>query len=141
MSLRIATLSPALLLVAACAQTPADTARQVQVQQATQDDLQRKLAGLTPGKPTSCLPSSLTSARVQTQAFGSTLLYVAGRNLIYRNDTTGGCENAGRGDILVTQQYNGRACSGDIATTVDQYTRSFTGSCALRDFVPYSRPR
>lgn len=137
---RLALLSP-LLLAAACTQTPAETARQVQAQQATQDELQHRLAGLVPGKPMSCLPSSLVSAGVHTKAYGSTLLYVAGRNLVYRNDTTGGCENASRGDSLVTRQFSGRACSGDIVTTVDQVTRTFTGSCALREFVPYTRPK
>lgn len=133
-------LAPLLLLplFAGCTQTPADTARAAQAQQATQDALQRRLAGLTPGQPQSCLTPTLSSRGIQTKAYGSTILYIAGRDLIYRNDTTGGCEKLGR-DILVSKQYSGRACSGDIATTVDRNTGSVTGSCALRDFVPYRR--
>ena len=128
-----------LIGLAACAQTPADTARAAQDQQATQARLDKALAGLMPGATSSCIPTTYPSA--QTEAFGSTLLYRYGRNLIYRTETAGGCENAARGDILVTKQLQGRPCRGDIATTVNPTSRSFSGSCSLGDFTVYRRPR
>ena len=129
------------VLIAGCARTPADTARAAEAQQATQDALRQQLAGLVPGRAQTCLPNTLPGAGVQTRGYGATILYIAGRDLIYRNDTTGGCQAIARGDILVTRQALGRACSGDIATTVDQTTGFVTGSCGLRDFIPYKRPR
>ncbi|MBB5714995.1 hypothetical protein [Sphingomonas aerophila] len=129
-------------LLAGCAALPADTARAQQAQQATADSLQRRLAGLTPGPPQACLPLNiLPSSGVQTKGYGSTILYVVGRDLIYRNDTTGGCERIAQSDILVTRQLQGRACRGDIATTVDPASRMQTGSCAFGDFVPYRRAK
>ena len=136
--MRTALLLP-LIGLAACVQTPADTARAAQAHQATQARLDKALAGLTPGETSSCIPTLLPS--VQTEAYGSTLLYRAGRNLVYRTETGGGCENAGRGDILVTKQLQGRPCRGDIATTVSPTSRTFSGSCSLGDFTVYRRPR
>jgi hypothetical protein len=136
--MRTALLLP-LIGLAACAQTPADTARAAQDRQTTQVRLDKALAGLVPGETTSCIPTTLSSA--QTEAYGPTLLYTYGRNLVYRTETTGGCENAGRGDILVTKQLQGRPCRGDIATTVSPTSRVFSGSCSLGDFTVYRRQR
>jgi hypothetical protein len=105
------------------------------------DTLEGRLAGLTPGKPQSCLPNSFTSSGSSLKAYGPTLLYIAGRNLVFRNDTGGGCENVARGDILVSIQPTGRACRGDIARTVDPVSRTTTGSCGLGDFTPYRRAK
>lgn len=134
-------LTPALAVAAGCARTPAQIARDATTQQATEEALQRQLAGLTPGQPESCLSPGVSRSGLQTRGYGPTILYIAGRDLIYRNDTTGGCENIARGDILVTRELQGRPCTGDIATTVDQTSRSVTGSCALREFVPYRRAK
>ena len=130
-----------LIALLGCTRTPAETARATEAEQATANRLAARLAGLTPGRATSCLPTTLIGAQAQTQGYGSTILYIAGRDLIYRNDTTGGCDNIGRGDILVTRQFAGRACRGDIATTVEPLSRAVTGSCALGDFIPYRRAR
>ncbi|WP_151953733.1 hypothetical protein [Sphingomonas sp. EC-HK361] len=96
----------------------------------------KAVAGLTPGKPMTCLrertPTSLT-------AIGNKLLYRASAKLIYVNETTGGCENVARGDTLITKSYGGGLCRGDIAQTVDLPARIPTGSCALGDFTPYRR--
>ena len=139
--MRAAILSPLLLPLAAlcaCAQTPADTARAAQEQQATQAKLDKALAGLTPGRTTSCIPSTYPNAH--TEAYGSTLLYRVSRNLVYRTQTAGGCENIARGDVLVTKLLEGRPCRGDISTTVSPVTHTFTGSCSFGDFTEYRRP-
>jgi len=126
-----------LIAVAACAQTPADTARAAQERQAEQAGLDKALAGLTRGRTTSCIPSTYPGAN--TEGHGATILYRVSRNLIYRTDTAGGCENLGRGDILVSRQLEGRPCRGDIATTVSPTSRTVTGSCSFGDFTEYRR--
>lgn len=104
---------------------------------ATQAKLDKALVGYIPGAPTSCIP--ITYRSLNTRTFGSTLLYQEGSGPIYRNDTAGGCEGAARGDILVQVEQEGRPCQGDIIRTVDQVVHSNTGSCALGQFVPYTK--
>ncbi len=127
---------PAVLLVG-CTQTPAEVER-AQVREAgVQEKLAKQLAGLVPGKPTSCINQF---PQKQSSGYGATILYRVNRNLVYRSDTVGGCEGIARGDILVTRTPSGQLCRGDIAQTFDQASRFPTGSCSFGDFVPYSRP-
>lgn len=124
-----------LLAVAACTGRGGQT-----VSAQSQAGLDRALAGLMPGQQTSCIPVAGRSV-YSTRAYGSTLVYKMTNGEAFRNNTAGGCENAARGDILVTVQYEGRPCSGDIIRTVDPYARTTTGSCALGPFVPYRKSR
>ncbi len=124
-------------MLAGCTQTPAEVER-AQVREAgVQEKLAKELAGLVPGKPTSCISQF---PQKQSAGYGATILYRASRNLVYRSDTAGGCEGIARGDILVTQTPTGQLCRGDIARTFDQASRFPTGSCSFGDFVPYRRP-
>ena len=129
-----------LIGLAACTQTPAETARAAQSAQAAQVGLDKALAGLTRGETASCIPASYPRT-ASTQAFGSTILYRVSRNLVYRTDTSGGCEGIARGDILVTREMQGRPCRGDIATTVQPVSRTFSGSCSFGDFTEYRRAK
>ncbi|HEX8486604.1 hypothetical protein [Sphingomonas sp.] len=134
-------ITPILLLgaLAGCTPTAAEQGRIDARDAVAQTKLDAALAGLVPGKPTMCLP--LTGRQqYQTEGYGPTILYKVSRGLIYRNDTNGGCAGIARGDILVTRQVTGQACSGDIATTIDNTSRFQTGSCALGQFVPYRQP-
>lgn len=124
-------------LIAGCTLTPAEKERMQERAAVTRTDLDKALAGLQPSQSLTCLPP--IAGTVSTKAYGLTILYTVSRKLIYRNDTTGGCENMGRGDILVTVQSQGTACQGDIARTVDPTSRIQTGSCALGPFVKYSK--
>ena len=130
--MRVASILLPLVLVAS-----AGPARDRPLDARTQADLDKALAGLTPGAPLSCVP--LTYSMLATKAYGRTLIYRQGNGTAYRNDTAGGCEGAARGDILVSIQHEGRPCSGDIIRTVDPYARTTTGSCALGQFVPYQK--
>jgi hypothetical protein len=94
------------------------------------------LAGLTPQKPVSCISDSGSAS---IKAYGPTILYKVGRDLVYRTETGGGCEKIGRGDILVTKSPSGRLCSGDIGQTYDPTSRFPTGSCAIGEFTPYRK--
>ena len=128
-----------LLLAAACAATPKETARAEADQASRADRLATRLAGFTPGQPQDCLQNLRPS--LSTETFGSTILYVQNGKSLYRNDTTGGCEAAERGDYYVTVSPSGRLCRGDIARTIQPNTSNIpTGSCALGAFVPYTKP-
>ena len=105
----------------------------------TRAGLDKALAGLVPGTPTSCLPPQALSS-VNTHAYGNVLLYKMSNGDVYRNDTDGGCNTNGD-DIFVQVEYEGRPCSGDIVRTVDRNSHFPTGSCGLRDFTPYLKPR
>jgi hypothetical protein len=126
-----------LLLVAGCAATPREQAAIADRKAADEIKLAQLLSGYTPGEPTSCLPER--SDRYHTQGVGDTLLYAqnTGR-VIYRNDTTG-CSGVARGDTLVTVNYGSRLCRGQIASTIDTFSRVRTGGCSFGDFIPYRK--
>lgn len=125
--------------LAACTPTAAEQGRIDARSAAARTKLDVALAGLTPGKPTSCLPLS-GAQQYQIEGYGPVILYKVNRGLIYRNDTSGGCEGIARRDVLVTRQTGAQLCSGDIATTVDSSSRFQTGSCGLGQFTPYRKP-
>jgi len=124
------------LAITACTPTPQQRLATQQADAAAAVRLEQALSGLTPGRSSSCMPYSPTA---QVQAYGPTLVYTVGRDLKYRTDTAGGCERVGRGDVLITRTTIGQTCQGDIATTVDSASRSFTGSCSFGPFVRYSK--
>lgn len=99
----------------------------------------RKLiAGKVAGKPVTCIDTRFRQS--QLSAYGNKLIYRISNKLVYVNETNGGCEGVARGDALISRQYQTRACSGDIATTVQLPPNIPTGSCALGMFTPYTRP-
>jgi len=122
--------------VAGCTQTPRQLAAAQEATAVAAADLGKELAGLTPGKPSSCMPHYSTT---QVKAFGPTVVYVVNRGLKFRSDTAGGCERVGRGDILITRTVTGQLCQGDIGTTVDSTSRIFSGSCSFGPFVRYTK--
>lgn len=126
------------MLVAGCAATPQEIARAQSEQAQRADKLATRLAGYTPGRPQDCL-TSLPGNR-PSETIGSTILYVQGPKMVFRNDTTGGCEGMERGDYIVTTSNSGRLCRGDIGQTFQANSGNIpTGSCALGNFVPYTR--
>lgn len=135
--MRLIMITPILATLAACAQTPAETAAAAQAGIATQVSLDKELAGLVPGKPQECLDQFRSQQMI---GYGPTIVYKVSRGLKYRSDTAGGCERIGRGDVLVTRSYSGRLCRGDIGQTFDPVSRFPTGSCSMGAFVPYRKP-
>jgi len=107
--------------------------------QTDEEKLAAALNGLVPDKPMDCLFDR--SQASQLEAYGPTILYRVSKNLVYRNDTGGGCEHIANGDILVTQSISGRLCRGDIGRTVSPSPHFQTGSCSLGSFVAYRRPK
>ena len=131
-------LLPSLLLLAtACTPTAGDLERQAARDAGARAALDTELAGLVPGKPQVCV--NTTDLR-DLKAYGATLVYHGTGRDKFVNQTSGGCERVANNDILVTRTSSSRLCRGDIATTVDQSSRSFSGSCGLGEFVRYSRP-
>ena len=126
-----------LAALAACAQTPAQTAAAAQAGAAAQVELDKELAGLVPGAPRNCIDPRWSR---QVKSYGGTILYSDIGSTKYRGDTGGGCERIGRGDVLVTRTSTGQLCRGDIARTIDPVSRFQTGSCSFAAFVPYRKP-
>ena len=126
--------------LAACTQTPAETARAQQDAAADQARLAKRLAGLVPGPPQTCV-DQFQLRDAQLSSYGTTILYTLGSGIAYRSDTNGCTGVGGNGrNILVTKTFSSQLCQGDIATTVDNSSRFPTGSCSFGPFVRYARP-
>jgi len=132
-------LLPVLLLTVGSAALSADNRSTSQERQAAKDqaELDKRLAGLVPGKPEQCM--SQTRYRDSTR-IGDTILYSATKNDVYRTDTNGGCFGLRRGDAIVTRTYTGQLCRGDILQTVDLVSRMPSGSCTFGPFTRYRKP-
>jgi len=123
---------PILLLLASCTTTAATE----QANARERARLERALAGLTPGTPVSCLRRDQYS---EIRTFEGTILYVAGRNRLWRNDVVGNCAGLRRGDIVVTRSFGSQACNGDIVQTRSPTGGFLSGSCSLGKFTPFTR--
>ena len=98
--------------------------------------LEKALAGLTPGKPQHCIDRDRVTS---VKTFPDVIVYVQGRNKVWRNDTNGGCSGLKRDDIIVSRSPLGQYCSGDIIETRSRSGGFSTGACSLGDFVPYTK--
>lgn len=128
--------SPAILVAAALTVTAASP-QQLTSQQRQQEKLTKRLDGLVAGKPVNCLPRDRVT---DVKGYNGTILYIQGKNTVWRNDTGGGCEGLGRNDdILVSRSSMGQYCSGDIIETRSRTGLHFTGVCSLGEFTPYTR--
>lgn len=136
MRILVPTLALTALALTGCAMSPAETARAQAAAQADRDALGQQLAGLRPTETDDCMTNYQSSS---LKAYGSTLVYRVSNNLIYVNDTSGGCEGIQRGDYLVTKSNFGRACRGDIGRTFQAGSQIPTGSCALGSFTTYRK--
>jgi hypothetical protein len=105
-----------------------------------QAELHTLLAGRVAGTPQSCLPYARPENMIVVD--DNTVFYRTGSRL-YRQDFNGGqCNNLGSGHYaLVTRQYSGSLCRGDIAQVLDVSNGIQVGSCVMGDFVPYSKIR
>ena len=105
----------------------------------SQGKLQELTAGKVPGTPMSCLPPSARSRNLEV-IDDRTFAYVDSSSRVYVNHVRGECSNLGSGFYtLVVRSAGSGTCSGDIADVADVRTGMTAGSCALGDFVPYTR--
>lgn len=105
---------------------------------------QAKFAEVTAGKvaggPISCLPPSIRS-RNMIVIDGRTIAYEDSSRRVYVNHLRGECDNLRSGfTSLVVRSGGSGTCNGDIADVADVRTGMTYGSCALGEFVPYTRP-
>lgn len=138
MRILVPALSLAALALTSCTMSPAETARAQARADADRVALGKKLAGLSPAEKTDCLDNyRITPASLS--ANGPALVYRVSDRLTYVNETGGGCEAVGRGDILVTRSNAGELCRGDIGHTVAPGSSMPTGSCSLGSFTAYRK--
>ncbi|MDQ0251540.1 hypothetical protein J2W22_003628 [Sphingomonas kyeonggiensis] len=123
----------ALILVLACT---ANAAPQRGANRGDDAKIAKRLASLTPGKPQNCLPRDRFA---ETQGYARTILFVGGRNKVWRSDLVGTCPGLSRGDLPVITSTSGRMCRGDRVQTRARIGGMLTGACALGPFVPYSK--
>jgi hypothetical protein len=106
-------------------------------------EAQAKLAEVTAGKvagaPIACLPARI-SPRNMVVIDDSTIAFEDGPSRTYVNHLRGACPNVGNGSYTLLVRSSGSGtCSGDIADVADVRTGTTAGSCALGEFVPYTR--
>ena len=116
-----------LALLGSCAAPPPNTAPR----QATE------LAGRTAGVPQRCVRAENASNLRVSEGDRHILVYGSGRT-IWANHL-GNC-GFGVNDILVLEPTGSQYCRGDLARSVDRYTKIPGPTCPLNDFVPYTRP-
>lgn len=136
MRILVPTLAFAALALAGCTMSPAETARAQSRADADRAALGQQLAGLHATGTDDCMSNVNTSSM---KAYGSTLVYKVSNNLVYVNETSGGCEAIASGDYLVTRSNSGRLCRGDIGRTFIVGSNVPSGSCALGSFTTYRK--
>lgn len=128
---------PLLLAAAAasgCATQPPAPTRTAEAQA----EFQKLTAGRVPGAPITCLPSY--RAGHMTPIDDSTVIFKDGSR-VYVNHLIGECSLLRSGFYtLVTRSSGTGLCRGDIADVADVRAGTVVGSCAIGDWVPYTRP-
>ena len=101
--------------------------------------LARAVEGRVAGAPVDCIDTRrFNSSRIID---GTAIVYEGVGGTLYVNRPRAGERSLDSWDILVTRQFNGRLCRGDVVRLVDPSSRMQTGAVFLGDFVPYSRDR
>lgn len=104
---------------------------------AAETRLTQALAGKVAGAPQRCLARALSDGVRVVDA--NTILYPAGRDVIYRNNPEGGCPGLDPSRTIAVEQASSEMCRGDVVRVVDRTGGGVVSSCTLSDFVPYRR--
>ena len=99
--------------------------------------LQKLLAGRTPGKPVDCIPLSSNSSQIIE---GKAIVYQVGGKL-YVNEPRSGADSLDEDDILVTKVFGSQLCSIDTVNLVDRTSRFPRGFVILGKFVPWTKAK
>lgn len=131
--LKPAAFALALTLVAACGPVDSTPAPLTEKQSAL---LTKELNGKVAGAPINCI--SDYNANNIIRVSDNVLLYRVSSRLVYRNNLRSTCSGLARdNDIIVTEQFGGQKCRGDIIRLIDRTSGMTGGVCSLGQFTPY----
>lgn len=100
--------------------------------------LSRELEGKVAGAPVNCI--SDFNADNMIRVSDDILLYRVSGRLVYQNNLRSSCPGLARdNDIIVTEQFGGQKCRGDIVRLVDRTSGIPGPVCSLGEFVPYRK--
>jgi hypothetical protein len=135
--LKIAAIAFPALLVASC--SAVETAP-VPLTEKQSIVLAKQLSGKVAGEPVRCI-SDFNATNI-IRVSDDMLLYRVSGNLVYQNNLRGTCNGlASDRDIMVTEQFGGQKCKGDLIRLVDRNSGMQGGFCSLGDFVPYRKEK
>lgn len=121
-----------LALLTGCATTS-------QTAQAPDPKLTDALEGRIAGKPQNCIPLDQATGN---EIFRDAILYRASRGKYFLADAPGCGSSRGNNDyILVQNVFGSQLCRGDIIRLVERVGGFTGGSCAIRSFTPYTKPK
>ena len=121
-----------LALLAGCATT-------AQTAQGPDPKLTAALEGRVAGKEQSCIQLDQATGN---EVFRDAILYRASRSKYFLADAPGCGSSRGHNDyILVQNVFGSQLCRGDIVRLVERVGGFTGGSCAIRGFTPYTKPK
>jgi hypothetical protein len=122
-----------LTLAAACGQVDSTPKPLTEKQSAV---LMKELNGKVVGKPVNCISDFNATNTIRVS--DNILLYRVSGRLVYQNNLQSACRGLARdNDIIVSEQFGGQKCKGDIIRLVDRTSGMTGGVCSLGEFVPY----
>ncbi len=102
--------------------------------------LSKELTGKVAGKPVNCI--SDFNATNMVRISDDILLYRVSGNLVYKNNLRSSCPGLARdNDIIVSEQFGGQKCRGDLLKLVDRTSGIPGPVCSLGEFVPYRKDK
>jgi hypothetical protein len=124
-------------LLASCAQVDSTPQPLTEKQSAT---LAKQLAGKVAGEPVNCI-SDIQATNI-IRVSDDILLYRVSGRLVYENRLRYSCPGLARDDdIIVSEQFGGQKCRGDLIRLVDRSSGIQGPSCSLGEFVPYRKEK
>lgn len=102
--------------------------------------LAKELDNKIAGKPVNCISDYNSTNLIRIS--DNILLYRVSGNLVYENKLRYSCPGLARDDdIIVTEQFGGQKCRGDIIRLVDRASGMQGPTCSLGEFVPYRKDK
>jgi hypothetical protein len=121
-----------LALLTGCATT-------TQTAQGPDPKLTAALEGRVAGKPQNCIELDQATGN---EVFRDAILYRASRSKYFLAEAPGCGSSRGNNDyILVQNVFGSQLCRGDIIRLVERAGGFAGGSCAIRGFTPYTKPK
>ncbi len=134
--LKMSALTFPLLVIAGCGEIDRAPVPLTEKQSAL---FMKQLDGKVAGKPVNCISDFNTQNMIRVS--DDILLYRVSGRLVYRNNLRSSCSGLARDDdIIVTEQFGGQKCRGDLLRLVDRTSGIPGGVCSLGEFIPYRAP-